>query len=271
MLHYTTSGTLQHPPLLLLHGFLGSYADFATLLPLLSTRFYCITCDLPGHGKTNTKLGSYTFSHTAQALIDLLNHLKISRTNILGYSMGGRIALYLACKFPDRVEKVILESASPGLKTEAERKERQQQDDLLALRLLKTSLPYFLEQWYANPLFANLKRHPDIFASMLQRRLHNRSEEVARALCGLSLGRQPSLWEKISLLKAPLLIVVGELDTKFVSIGQEMFEVRRERGKQTALSVFGKCGHNLHLVTPRAYANTVAQFLNQPLLTQGSE
>ena len=263
MLYYTTTGNSQNPPLLLLHGFLGSHADFASLLPSLSAHFYCITCDLPGHGDTNTELGNYTFPRTAQALIDLLNHVKISRTHILGYSMGGRIALYLACEFPDRIERVIIESASPGLKTEKEREERQQQDDLTALRLLRTPLPDFLGQWYNNPLFSNLKQHPDIFAAMLQRRLHNRPEEVARALCGLSLGRQPSLWKRTLLLEAPLLIIVGELDVKFVAIGREIFEVRQQKDEQTTLSIFERCGHNLHLVAPNAYTNSVIRFLKK--------
>ncbi len=267
MIHYTTTGNPQNPPLLLLHGFLGSHADFSSILSSLSTYFYCIACDLPGHGNTNTELGSYTFSHTARAILYLLNHLKVPKTNILGYSMGGRIALYFACEFPDRIEKVIIESASPGLKTERERKERQQQDDLVALRLLKTPLPDFLEQWYSNPLFSNLRQHPVVFAAMLQRRLQNRPEEVARALCGLSLGRQPSLGNKVSTLKAPLLIMVGELDSKFVAVGKEMFKACQQNARQTTLSTFEQCGHNLHLVAPNAYTNSVIRFLNSTVFT----
>ncbi len=267
MLHHTTTGTSQNPPLILLHGFLGSCADFAALLPSLSAHFYCIACDLPGHGSTNAGLGNYSFTRTAQALIDLLDHLKISKAHVLGYSMGGRIALYLACEFPDRIEKVIVESASPGLKTERERQERQRQDDLSALRLLNTPLPDFLKQWYDNPLFADLKQHPDIFAAMLQRRLHNRPEEAARGLCGLSLGRQPSLWNSVSQLKPPLLIMVGELDSKFVSIGKEMFEVCQQNHRQATFSIFEQCGHNLHLVAPNAYINSVVRFFSQPSFT----
>ncbi|MBE9060419.1 2-succinyl-6-hydroxy-2,4-cyclohexadiene-1-carboxylate synthase [cf. Phormidesmis sp. LEGE 11477] len=261
MLYYSIAGNPKNPPLLLLHGFLGSHADFSQILPLLSAHFYCITPDLPGHGSTNTALGHYTFVRTAQALVDLLDYLNISKTHALGYSMGGRIALYLTCEFCDRTEKVILESASPGLKTAAERNCRRQQDDLTALSLLKTPLPEFLEQWYNNPLFANLKRHPDIYAAMLQRRLSNRPTEAARALCGLSLGRQPSLWNKLALFKSPLLIVVGELDQKFVAIGKEMFETCRKHQPQTTLLVFEQCGHNLHLVAPNAYANAVVRYL----------
>lgn len=263
MLSYVTTGIRQHPPLLLLHGFLGSGDDFALLLPIFSNHFYCITVDLPGHGSTNTELGGYTFSRTAHALIDLLDSLNVHKAHVLGYSMGGRIALYSACAFSDRIATLTLESASPGLKTATERSQRQQQDDLSALRLLKMPLPGFLEQWYSNPLFADIKQHPDIFSAMVLRRLQNRPEELARALCGLSLGRQPSLWEHIPLLKAPLLIVVGELDTKFVSIGTELFRHCQASNKQATLSVFERCGHNVHLVAPNTYAKFVTKFISQ--------
>jgi len=155
MLYHTTTGTRDNPPLLLLHGFLGSHADFLGLLPTLSKHFYCIAADLPGHGKTETKLGDYTFAHTARAIADLLDYLNVRKTHVLGYSMGGRVALYLACEFGDRIANLMVESASPGLKAAFDRKQRQQQDDLTALSLLKMPLPDFLDQWYKNPLFAD--------------------------------------------------------------------------------------------------------------------
>ena len=261
MLYFSTAGSLKNPPLLLLHGFLGSHADFSQIVSFLSKYFYCITPDLPGHGHTNTEPGHYTFLHTAKALLDLLDDLSISKTHILGYSMGGRIALYLACEFSDRVEKVILESASPGLKTTTERKLRQQQDDFTALRLLNSPFPDFLNQWYNNPLFTDLRQYPDIYAAMLKRRLENRPQEAARALCGLSIGRQPSFWQRLALLDSPLLIIVGELDQKFVAIGKEIRETCRQNQPQATLLVFDQCGHNLHLVAPKAYTNAVIKFL----------
>lgn len=263
MLYHTTTGTRDNPPLLFLHGFLGSHADFLHLLPTLSKHFYCVTVDLPGHGKTETKLGDYTFSRTAEAIVDLLDYLNIRKTHVLGYSLGGRIALYLACEFGDRIADLIIESVSPGLKTAAERKQRQQQDDITALELLKTPLLDFLDKWYSNPLFADLKQHPKLFADMVQRRLQNRPEELARALCGLSLGRQPPLWEHVSTSRSPLLILVGVLDPKFVSIGTELFEYCQTNNKQATLSVFERCGHNIHLIAPNAYVNAIVKFIHQ--------
>ena len=128
-LHYLATGDPSHPPLLLLHGFMGSSQDFAALLPSLAKHFYCILPDLPGHGETLTITGFYTFEHTAQALLALLDHLGISQSHLLGYSMGGRLALYLVCYFPERFRRVVLESASPGLKTVNERQERVKKDE----------------------------------------------------------------------------------------------------------------------------------------------
>lgn len=263
MLYYSTTGKPKNPPLLLLHGFLGNCLDFSQILPSLSAHFYCITPDLPGHGNTNTEPGHYTFPHTAQSLLDLLDHLDVPQTHLLGYSMGGRLALYFACEFSDRVEKVVLESTSPGLKTAVERLHRQQRDDHTAQRLLKTSLLSFLEEWYNNSLFTNLKQHPDIYTAMLQRRLSNRPEEAARALCGLSIGRQSPLWRKLASLKSPLLVVAGELDPKFVAIGKEILKTCQQNQQQATLSVFEQCGHNVHLVAPDAYTDAVVRFLSR--------
>ncbi|EDX86924.1 hydrolase, alpha/beta fold family, putative [Synechococcus sp. PCC 7335] len=265
MLYYSTAGKPKNPPLLLLHGFLGNCLDFSQILPSLSAHFYCITPDLPGHGDTYTEPGHYTFPHIAQALLDLLDHLDVPKTHLLGYSMGGRLALYFACEFSDHVEKVVLESTSPGLKTAAERMRRQQQDDLVAQRLLKTSLSNFLDQWYNNSLFTDLKQHPDLYTAMLQRRLSNRPEEAARALCGLSVGRQSPLWEKLASLESPLLFVVGELDLKFVAIGKEILKTCQQNRRQVTLSVFAQCGHNVHLVAPDAYTDAVIRFLSRTI------
>ncbi|MEO1619510.1 MAG: 2-succinyl-6-hydroxy-2,4-cyclohexadiene-1-carboxylate synthase [Cyanobacteria bacterium J06632_3] len=262
-LHYVTAGNCTHPSLLLLHGFLGSHQDFLPLLPIFSQYFYCIVPDLPGHGQTQTALDGYTFEETANSLLSLLRHFNIEQTHLLGYSMGGRLALYLVCEFPDYFVRVVLESASPGLKTAEERAKRREWDSAIAHRLQTMPLRTFLDQWYRNPLFASLHHHPDKYADMLQRRMQNNADELAKALQGLGTGEMRSLWPDLGKMHAsisqPMLLVVGSLDSKFVSINREMAATLGQRCAQ--LTVVENCGHNLHLEAPVTYSRRVLRFL----------
>ncbi len=256
-LYYTVDGDSANPPLLLLHGFLGSHADFTTLLPALSEHFYCIMPDLPGHGQTLTKPGCYTFPATAQVLLNLLTHLEIFQTHLLGYSMGGRLALYFTCHFPERLTRVVLESASPGLKTAQERQERVKQDEAISHQLATIPLPDFLDQWYRNPLFTSLKKFPDRYSTMLQRRQNNNPIELSHALRGFSTGQQPSLWPKLHRIEVPLLLLVGALDHKFVALNRDML-AHCQLGQRTQATLRTlRCGHNIHLEDPDNYCQIV--------------
>jgi 2-succinyl-6-hydroxy-2,4-cyclohexadiene-1-carboxylate synthase len=263
--HYVTVGQPTNPPFLLLHGFLGSHQDFLQILPALSQHFYCIIPDLPGHGHTLTRGRGYNFLFMAQAISDFVDALELQTIYLLGYSLGGRIALYLSCFFPGRCRRTIVESASPGLKTEDERWDRSVRDHELAYQLHTTPLADFLTQWYSNPLFASLKEHPDTYAAMYQRRLQNNTISLGDVLHSCSLGRQPSLWETLLELDAcplnpdkSIRLFAGELDNKFVEINQEIVTCC----PQTAsLKIFEACGHNIHLEAPNAYAQAVIEYL----------
>ena len=263
--HYVTAGHSTHPPLLLLHGFLGSHQDFAEILPALSQHFYCIIPDLPGHGYTLTRGRGYNFLFMVQAISDFVDALNLQEIYLLGYSMGGRLALCLACYFPGRYIRTILESASPGLKTDDEKWERYARDHELAYQLRTGSLPEFLTQWYNNPLFASLKDYPNVYAAMYQRRLTNNAANLADVLSGCSVGRQPAFWERLIELNASLVspnnsirLFVGELDAKFVAINQEMLACCP---KMASLKIFEPCGHNIHLEASNAYAQAVIDYL----------
>lgn len=261
LLYYTVNGDPSNPPLLLLHGFLGSHADFVALLPALSKHFYCITPDLPGHGQTLTKPGCYTFPATAQLLLNLLDHLEIFQTHLLGYSMGGRLALYLTCHFSERLIRVVLESSSPGLKTAQERKERVKKDEAIAHQLAIIPLPNFLDQWYSNPLFTSLKKFPDRYSAMLQRRQNNNPLELSNALRGFSTGQQLSLWPKLHSIDTPLLLMVGTLDHKFVTLNRDMLAYCQSGRRNQATLITCQCGHNIHLEEPDDYWQIITDFL----------
>ncbi len=258
--HYAVDGRPTAPPLLVLHGFLGSRQDFAAVLPALAERFYCIVPDLPGHGETIATAGAdYGFEAIAQSLLHFIDALNIPQTYLLGYSMGGRLALYMACQFPERFMGVVLESASPGLKMAEERRLRLEKDGAIAHQLRTQPFSQFLSQWYNNPLFASLQHHPKAYAAMLGRRQHNRPLALAKVLQGCSTGKMRSLWEALPTISIPLLLLAGELDCKFVTINQDMLAQTKHKS-QVALHQAKHCGHNIHLEAPDEYVQSVVKF-----------
>ena len=162
------------PTLIFLHGWMGSCDDWAEVIELLKSRFYCIAIDLPGHGKTEVvdDDSGYEFVNTALGIIQLLDSLGIDCCTICGYSFGGRLALYLALEFPDRFNRVILESASPGLETISQRQARTISDDQIIQQLATDNFTDFVTNWYRQPIFIGIDKHPN-FPELIQRRLTN--------------------------------------------------------------------------------------------------
>lgn len=256
--HYCFSGCSDRPLILFLHGFMGDCTVFEAAIAHLSTDFYCMTVDLPGHGQTKTLTGEdgYTMPATASGLVQLLDRLEIHPCVLVGYSMGGRLALYLTLHFPDHFSKAVVESGSPGLKTEIERHQRLERDRKLAEALTPGNFAAFLARWYDNPLFSSLRQHP-AFEATVKKRLQNNPIELAKSLRNLSTGRQPCLWEKLPENQVPLLLLAGELDAKFVAINREMNPLC----PQSNLTIIRNCGHNIHVEQPLPFANAVREFL----------
>jgi 2-succinyl-6-hydroxy-2,4-cyclohexadiene-1-carboxylate synthase len=249
---YRLDGHYRCPKLLLLHGFLGSTQDFKSLINQLSTEFCCLSVDLPGHGETKIFDSSgYGMAAIAQGLIQLIQELDFAPCYLMGYSMGGRLALYLACHFPQYFSGVLLESASPGLETQMERTERQKKDEALALSLETDPWPDFVRRWYNQPLFSTLKNHPG-FEALIQSRYQNCPAELARSLRGMGTGVQPSLWEGLCHVKLPLTLVVGTLDSKFMTIHQAM-----ANRCPSAQLVTVPAGHVVHFEAPALFTEVL--------------
>jgi 2-succinyl-6-hydroxy-2,4-cyclohexadiene-1-carboxylate synthase len=244
--------------LVLLHGFLGNIADWKESLFSFGDTFYCLAIDLPGHGQTRMdgRESSYSISNCAAGIMDLLAALKIDRANLVGYSMGGRLALYLAVYYPQHWYKVIVASASPGLPAGPAKKERWWADQQLAVKLEKGDIRQFVSTWYRQPLFASLRKHPE-FPELKKFRWHNNPLELARSLRGLSIGKQPSLWNKLTKIPLPVMMMVGEFDHKYKKIGRELIK----KCPDITLKVVEKCGHMIHFENPQLFNGYVRSFL----------
>jgi 2-succinyl-6-hydroxy-2,4-cyclohexadiene-1-carboxylate synthase len=249
--HFTLTGDSLLPPLLLLHGWMGNCADYLEIIEVLKSRYYCIAIDLPGHGNTEVfgGDGDYGFINTATGIVQLLDRLEIDHCSIAGYSFGGRLALYLALEFPDRFEKVMLESTSPGLATEIDRQTRIIQDWQIIDRLETDNFANFVKYWYRQPIFSEIDRHPG-FNQLIKRRIEtNQPDNLIKSLVYSGLGMQPYLGDSLKVHTQPISLIVGELDRKFVEIGRAM-----DRScLTTTLTIIPNCSHNVHFQQPQAW------------------
>jgi 2-succinyl-6-hydroxy-2,4-cyclohexadiene-1-carboxylate synthase len=252
--HYTLTGDRSLPPLILLHGWMGSGEDYAEVIELLKVHFYCIAIDLPGHGRTEVvgeDIG-YDFITTAIGIVRLLDRLQIDRCAIAGYSFGGRLALYIALEFPDRFDRIILESTSPGLETAAEREVRIINDARIILQLETEYFPKFVDNWYRQTIFVGIDKHPD-FPALIQRRLANDPQKLAKSLKYAGLGRQPYLLERLITYNRSILLIVGEQDPKFGAIARNLDLLCN----CITLKIIPHCSHNIHFQLPRSWLNSI--------------
>ena len=235
---------------------MGNCADYAIVIELLRSHFYCIAIDLPGHGKTIGFDRDYQFITTAKNIIQLLDSLNIYKSTLCGYSFGGRLALYLAVEFSDRFQRVILESTSPGLLTITERQARIINDQLIIDQLTTDNFSDFVTNWYQQPIFIGIESHSD-FSKLIQRRINNQPANLAKSLQSAGLGQQPYLGERLKDFDGRVLLIVGEDDHKFVSLA----EILNLNCDCTSLSIVPKSSHNVHFQLPQLWAKLVINFL----------
>jgi 2-succinyl-6-hydroxy-2,4-cyclohexadiene-1-carboxylate synthase len=247
------------PALMLLHGFTGSSAAWAHVQPELAARFRLLMPDLLGHGRSGSPSdpARYRMEYCVEDLIAILDAMDVRRAHLLGYSMGGRVALAAALERPDRFASLTLESASPGLATAAERAARVAGDSALADLVEREGVPAFVARWERMPLFASQERLPQAVRERLRaQRLLNHPTGLANSLRGLGTGVQPPLWERLVELRMPCLIIAGELDEKFTDIGRRMAAAIWG----SRLAVAGGAGHTVHLEQPEAFTRLVVEF-----------
>jgi 2-succinyl-6-hydroxy-2,4-cyclohexadiene-1-carboxylate synthase len=248
--------------MLLLHGFTGSGASWpSAIVEGLSTRVRVpSTPDLPGHGRWAGEIDPGRFT-LAAALASIGEAQGREASPVVGYSMGGRLALAYAVAYPERVTHLVLESASPGLATKKERATRRALDEALARDVERDGIVPFLRRWEALPLFESQATLPEgIRSAQRARRLANDARSLAAALRGLGTGALPSYWEALPDLGVPTLLVAGALDAKFVGVARAM-AAAMPRGE---LAVIPDAGHAVHLERPGAWLDAVLPFLGTP-------
>jgi len=249
-------------PLVLLHGFTGSTDSWASHIRAFATRFSTVAIDLLGHGRSDapTDPRRYGIEHAASDILAVLDRLGITRTAVLGYSMGGRLALFLATVAPERISALVLESASPGIREASEREFRAAQDITLAEAIERDGIAAFVDRWERLTLFASQARLPNAMRAALRaQRLAQSATGLANSLRGMGQGAQPPLFDRLQFLPMPTLLLVGALNTAYCTLGREMSRLIPD----ARLVIVPDAGHAVHLEQPEAFQRTVLEFLEE--------
>jgi 2-succinyl-6-hydroxy-2,4-cyclohexadiene-1-carboxylate synthase len=245
----------------LLHGFTGSAATWEPHTPVFARRFFTVAIDHLGHGQSDAPADPkrYGIGFAVEDILSVLDGLKIHRASVLGYSMGGRVALALAIIAPERLDGLILESASPGLSNVEARRARAARDAELAAAIEREGIEAFVNRWERFPMFASQTRLPDDVRSRLRaQRLQSTPTGLANSLRGLGQGVQPSVHEYLPQLRVPTLLLAGALDADYG-------EKAREIGgliPGARLEIVPDAGHAIHLEQPEVFRRLVLEFLD---------
>ena len=245
--------------IVLLHGFTGNKDGWQALRGALAPRCRVVAVDLPGHGGTAPSVdpSADSLAGTAELIVRTLDSLDVRRFSLLGYSLGGRIALGLALEHPYRVDRLLLESASPGLREAEDRAARRRADEALAELLERDGIEAFVRYWEELPLFATRARlASSVREELNRRRLACSPAGLAASLRAAGTGAQPWLGDRLGELAIPVSIVVGALDEKFRAVGAWM----EARMPDARLAIVPEAGHTPHLERPESYRAIVERF-----------
>jgi 2-succinyl-6-hydroxy-2,4-cyclohexadiene-1-carboxylate synthase len=259
--HFNIEMRQAGPALLLLHGFTGSSAAWEPYVEAWS-EFTTIAVDLLGHGRSDCPADPdrYRMECCVADLLAVLDTLGVERTAVLGYSLGGRVALHLALHAPERLWALILVSASPGIEDAGEREERRASDAALAAVIERDGIVAFVDRWQALPLFATQARLPaPVRAELRRQRLNNTPRGLANSLRGLGAGMQEPALYRLGQLRVPTLLLAGALDAKYCQLARRMEAALPEARCLITL----ESGHAIHLEQPAFFMHSVRAFLNR--------
>jgi 2-succinyl-6-hydroxy-2,4-cyclohexadiene-1-carboxylate synthase len=235
------------PSVVLLHGFTNTGHSWDRVIEALPDDTDALAPDIRGHGDASARRPV-----TLEAVIDDIDRLAADPFTLVGYSMGGRIALHVAFGLPDRVQRLVLIGASPGLQTATARAERRASDGKLADRAENETIERFARRWADTPVLADQPASVRDAADADRRR--NDPAGLAAALRGLGTGALPSLWSRLGSLEIPVTLVVGERDAKYREIAARMAE--EMRGAEVV--IVPGAGHAVHAEAPGAVADVIA-------------
>lgn len=229
---------LARPRVVLVPGFTQTASSWARTAEVVRASCEVRSLDVPAPG---------TFATTARAI-----GATGGRAIYVGYSMGGRLCLRLALDRPDLVHALMLVSTSPGIADPAERAARVEADELLADGVERDGVHAFLADWLAQPMFAGVPAD----APGLTDRRKLTAEFLAACLRRLGAGTMEPMWNEVSTLAMPVMLVTGTRDERYTAIARRMLE--RMHVGVGLVQLDG--GHALPLEQPAVLGGLIAAF-----------
>lgn len=245
--------------IVLFHGFTSTQDTWDRVSEALIDDYQVLTIDLPGHGKTKVAENK-TMNDFSDDFRALLDHLEIKKVHLLGYSMGGRTALSFANYYPEMIQSLILESASPGIADPKMRKKRHIADQALAEKILTEGVEAFVNDWEALPLFDTQKNLSDqIQKEVRTERLSQTKWGLSMSLVYMGTGRQTSWWDSLKNADYPVTLIVGSEDPKFIQTNKQMNELYIN----AKLYTIRDAGHCVHLEQESEFIKVVRIHLKE--------
>lgn len=247
-------------PLVLLHGFMqDSRAWGAGLLEELAQDRPVYALDLAGFGRSEAPAGAlaYRVEETVAAVRDLADLVGAAgRVHLMGYSMGGRVALAFAAAHPDRPLSLVLESAGLGPETPEARAALNARDAAWVERLRTGTIEEFVDYWEGLPLFASQRGMSAEARGLLRQvRLSCDPSVLSRCVQGSGQHAMPSLSDAVRRLRMPILYAAGMADEKYTKVAVKL------AARGCAVCTLMPCGHNVHLEQPGMLCGHVRPFL----------
>jgi 2-succinyl-6-hydroxy-2,4-cyclohexadiene-1-carboxylate synthase len=203
-------------------------------------------------------LRAATIAEAEAELLALWDRHGVATTHLVGYSQGGRVALWLAAAHPGRVRTLTTIGAHAGFEGEARRR-RVEADRELADRIEREGLEWFARYWAGLPLFAGLaQRGPEVLARLDAGRRRNDPGRLAAALRGLGAGATDPFWDRLAAIDAPTLAVAGACDDRYVAFAHRLVAAI----PHARAAIVPDAGHAVHLERPDAFAALLAAHLS---------
>lgn len=259
-----TGDAVSSPPLVLLHGFSQSADTWKDVAPLLARDRVVHAFELVGHGGSDRPQDAAAYALEAQAALlsaFLRPRLAFGKPIVVGYSMGGRVALTAFCDDPRPFGALVLESAGLGPSTADERTAATERDARNAARIRAEGVEAFMDVWEALPLFATQRSLPEAVRNRIRReRLSNDAEALA---CTFEGAGQHAMPDRDRVLRAleegglPLLYIAGEHDRKYRLLAESLLSL-----PHAEMHIVADAGHNTHLENPSAFVRVLSSFLS---------
>lgn len=238
------------PPVLLIHGVGARLDNWDGVAAVLARNFKVVRYDLRGHGQSSKVAGPYTLDLFADDAAALLDHLGIARAHVAGHSLGGMIAITLARKHPQRVDRLAVLSAAAG-RTEEERRKVMERIALIASGIPGDHFKNSLSRWFTDEFRA---ANPELMEQYAARNKENDPACYAAAYTVLATGEvAPDLPH----VKAPTLVFTGEHD---LGSNPRMSRFIHDGIAGSALRILPRLRHSILIEAPRTVAGLLESF-----------